>query len=54
MWKPKTVATTDNVYTYLRLFNLNYSEPICSSRRLTFYFYRKCKAQVPLHLQWYQ
>lgn len=29
MWKPKTVATTDNVYTYLRLFNLNYSEPIC-------------------------
>ena len=28
MWKPKTVATTDNVYTYLRLFNLNYSEPI--------------------------
>ena len=21
MWKPKTVATTDNVYTYLRLFN---------------------------------
>ena len=37
MWKPKTVATTDNVYTYLRLFNLNYSEPICCSRRLTFY-----------------
>nr|DAF85523.1 MAG TPA: hypothetical protein [Siphoviridae sp. ct5jB2] len=43
-----------NSYYDMRLFNLNYSEPICCSRRLTFYFYRKCKAQVPLHLQRYQ
>ena len=55
----KNVETKDgchdtNSYYDMRLFNLNYSEPICCSRRLTFYFYRKCKAQVPLHLQRYQ
>nr|DAP33273.1 MAG TPA: hypothetical protein [Caudoviricetes sp.] len=36
MWKPKTVATIQLVTKILRLFNLNYSEPICCSRRLTF------------------
>lgn len=55
----KNVETKDgchdtNSYYDMRLFNLNYGEPICCSRRLTFYFYRKCKAQVPLHLQRYQ